>query len=459
MFRAGFAASAAVALGGSAAVASHPDSLSMGISQLTVGELKHLLSEAEVDFRDCIEKSELAARLRETLPSMPARARDRLDALLSQVGAVSLAQGAANSSDDSGAVATTNSTKELMAEERNTVELFERCSRSVVHITTTVQVQRGGFSMDILDIPQGSGSGFVWDKQGHLVTNFHVIKDAQRAKVTMSDGKTYDAKLVGYEADKDLAVLKLVNGGDGRADALGADAFSEAWKLSLSPIAVGTTQNLRVGQKVFAIGNPFGLDQTLTAGIVSGVGRDIKSITGRRIRDVVQTDAAINPGNSGGPLLDSRGRLIGVNTVIYSPSGASSGVGFAIPSDTVRRVVNQIIRVGRVVRAGVGVHCAADQIARRMNVDGVIVLEVPPGSGAAAAGIKGVTRDPGTGAAVLGDVIVAVEGTRVTAVEDLLAKVETRDVGEVVRITVRRGGSGGREVDLKVRLTELKSRM
>ena len=459
MFRAGFAASAAVALGGSAAVASHPDSLSMGISQLTVGELKHLLSEAEVDFRDCIEKSELAARLRETLPSMPARARDRLDALLSQVGAVSLAQGAANSSDDSGAVATTNSTKELMAEERNTVELFERCSRSVVHITTTVQVQRGGFSMDILDIPQGSGSGFVWDKQGHLVTNFHVIKDAQRAKVTMSDGKTYDAKLVGYEADKDLAVLKLVNGGNGRADATPTDAFSEAWKRSLSPIAVGTTQNLRVGQKVFAIGNPFGLDQTLTAGIVSGVGRDIKSITGRRIRDVVQTDAAINPGNSGGPLLDSRGRLIGVNTVIYSPSGASSGVGFAIPSDTVRRVVNQIIRVGRVVRAGVGVHCAADQIARRMNVDGVIVLEVPPGSGAAAAGIKGVTRDPGTGAAVLGDVIVAVEGTRVTAVEDLLAKVETRDVGEVVRITVRRGGSGGREVDLKVRLTELKSRM
>ena len=275
----------------------------------------------------------------------------------------------------------------------------------------------------------------------------------------MSDGKTYDAKLVGYEADKDLAVLKLVNGGNGRADATPTDAFSEAWKRSLSPIAVGTTQNLRVGQKVFAIGNPFGLDQTLTAGIVSGVGRDIKSITGRRIRDVVQTDAAINPGNSGGPLLDSRGRLIGVNTVIYSPSGASSGVGFAIPSDTVRRVVNQIIRVGRVVRAGVGVHCAADQIARRMNVDGVIVLEVPPGSGAAAAGIKGVTRDPGTGAAVLGDVIVAVEGTRVTAVEDLLAKVETRDVGEVVRITVRRGGSGGREVDLKVRLTELKSRM
>ena len=196
-----------------------------------------------------------------------------------------------------------------MAEERNTVELFERCSKSVVHITTTVQVQRSsGFSMDILDIPQGSGSGFVWDKDGHLVTNFHVIKDAQRAKVTMSDGKTYDAKLVGYEADKDLAVLKLVNGTregseGGTLSKMIPDSFrsskssggsntsspgsssstaapgSETWKRHLSTIAVGTTQNLRVGQKVFAIGNPFGLDQTLTAGIVSGVGRDIKSIT------------------------------------------------------------------------------------------------------------------------------------------------------------------------------------
>ena len=381
----------------------------MGISQLTVGELKHLLSEAEVDFRDCIEKSELAARLRETLPSMPARARDRLDALLSQVSAVSLAQGA-SSSEDSGAVAV-NSTKELMAEERNTVELFERCSRSVVHITTTVQVQRGGFSMDILDIPQGSGSGFVWDKQGHLVTNFHVIKDAQRAKVTMSDGKTYDAKLVGYEADKDLAVLKLVNGGDGRADALGADAFSEAWKQSLSPIAVGTTQNLRVGQKVFAIGNPFGLDQTLTAGIVSGVGRDIKSITGRRIRDVGQTDAAINPGNSGGPLLDSRGRLIGVNTAIYSPSGASAGVGFALPVDNVKGIVEQIIQFGRVTRPVLGLVLAPDGALQQLIGEngrnaGVLVLGVPEGGPAARAGIVGTIRDTLRGDITLGDIIV-----------------------------------------------------
>jgi S1-C subfamily serine protease len=263
---------------------------------------------------------------------------------------------------------------------------------------------------------------------------------------------------VGYEADKDLAVLKLVEGS--RSDRGGSKPGKKPKPQTLKPLEVGTTQNLRVGQSVFAIGNPFGLDQTLTSGIVSGVGRDIKSITGRRIRDVVQTDAAINPGNSGGPLLDSNGRLIGVNTVIYSPSGASSGVGFAIPSDTVRRVVNQIIRHGRVLKAGMGVHCAADQIARQMNVDGVVVLEVPDGSGAAAAGMRGCSRDAKTGQVVLGDVVVAVDGRRVSHVEDLLARVEDRVVGDVVRVTVEREEGGKRrEVDLKVRLSELKSRL
>ena len=346
MFRAGFAASAAVALG---SVASHPDSLSMGISQLTVGELKHLLSEAEVDFRDCIEKSELAARLRETLPSMPARARDRLDALLSQVGAVSLARGFF-----------------VGRLRRGVSELYEGADGGGATPWSCSSVALGPWStspprcrfnpaarMDILDIPPRGDSGFVWDQQGHLVTNFHVIKDAQSAKVTMSDGKTYDAKLVGYEADKDLAVLKLVNGGGtgyiyarlGARRLLAREAFAgpSPWAPPRPPR----------GPSVFAIGNPFGLDQTLTAGIVSGVGRDIKSITDTPHPRRRAVDAAINPGNSGGPLLDSRGRLIGVNTVIYSPSGASSGVGFAIPSDTVRRVVNQIILRGRVVRAGV----------------------------------------------------------------------------------------------------------
>jgi S1-C subfamily serine protease len=287
----------------------------------------------------------------------------------------------------------------------------------------------------------------VWETDAQrsiVVTNFHVVRDASEVTATFrGDPTEYPAKVLGFDDDKDVAVLEVRPGGGRR----------------LRPVPLGRSSALRVGQKVFAIGNPFGLDHTLTTGIVSGVGREIESAaTGRPIAGVIQTDAAINPGNSGGPLLDSRGRLIGVNTVIYSPSGASSGVGFAIPSDTVRRVVNQIIRSGRVVRAGVGVHCAADQIARRMNVDGVIVLEVPPGSGAAAAGIRGVSRDPGTGQVVLGDVVVAVEGHRVSAVEDLLAKVEEHDVGEVVRVTVRRGKGGG-EVDLKVRLTELKSRM
>ena len=210
---------------------------------------------------------------------------------------------------------------------------------------------------------------------------------------------------------------------------------------SLHPIAVGTSATLAVGQRAFAIGNPFGLDQTLTTGVVSGLGRDIQSLTGRTIRDVVQTDAAINPGNSGGPLLDSRGRLIGVNTVIYSPSGASAGVGFAIPVDTVRRVVNMLIRnKGRVVRAGLGVHCAADAQARQLGLPGVLVIDVAPNSGAAAAGLRGTVRSARDGALVRGDVITAVGGAPVRSVEDLLAAVEEREPGERVSLRLLRDG-------------------
>ena len=253
---------------------------------------------------------------------------------------------------------------------------------------------------------------------------------------------------MGYEADKDLAVLQIGNrapapddsafgNGGSRAS---SNASSSSGKPALVPIAVGTSASLQVGQRTFAIGNPFGLDQTLTSGVVSGVGRDIKSITGRTIRDVVQTDAAINPGNSGGPLLDSRGRLIGVNTVIYSPSGASAGVGFAIPVDTVRRVVNSLIRHGgRVVRPALGVRCAADAQARQLGLDGVLVIDVTPGGAAAAAGVRGTYRDATDGALVLGDVITALEGSRVRCVEDLLAAVEEKDVGATVRVTLRRG--------------------
>lgn len=258
---------------------------------------------------------------------------------------------------------------------------------------------------------------------------------------------------MGYEADKDIAVLKIA------APAVESNSSSDASSLpnslpkralppSLVPISVGTSQALLVGQRVYAIGNPFGLDRTLTQGIVSGVGRDIRSITGRSIRDVIQTDAAINPGNSGGPLLDSGGRLIGVNTVIYSTSGASAGVGFAVPVDTVRRVVNAIIREGRVIRPGLGVHCAADAQAKQLGLRGVLVIEVLDNSAAASAGLRGTYRDR-RGALVLGDVILAVDGTAVATVEDLLAAIEEKAVGDTVNLRVLRDG---RETSLRVKL-------
>ncbi|HTS03462.1 MAG TPA: trypsin-like peptidase domain-containing protein, partial [Thermoanaerobaculia bacterium] len=201
---------------------------------------------------------------------------------------------------------------DLASDEKATIELFQRCSPSVVYITTLARRPVNFFEMT--EVAQGTGSGFVWDRQGHIVTNFHVIENSDSLVVTLADQSNWKATLVGAEPDKDLAVLRI-----------------GAPEAKLPPILVGTSHDLKVGQKVFAIGNPFGLDETLTTGIVSALGRTIESVTGRKIQDVVQTDAAINPGNSGGPLLDSAGRLIGVNTQIASPSGASAGIGFAVP--------------------------------------------------------------------------------------------------------------------------------
>jgi len=206
---------------------------------------------------------------------------------------------------------------DLAEEEKTTIALFRQASPSVVHITT-LAVRQDAFSLDVFQIPQGTGSGFVWDNQGRIVTNFHVIRDADAAQVTLADHSSWKARLVGAYPDKDLAVLMV-----------------DAPKDRLHPIAIGTSHDLQVGQRLFAIGNPFGLDQSLTTGIISALGREIESVNRRAIKDMIQTDAAINPGNSGGPLLDSSGRLIGVNTAIYSPSGASAGIGFAIPVDEV----------------------------------------------------------------------------------------------------------------------------
>jgi len=417
-----------------------------GLETLSVSELKALLSSANVDFRDCYEKSELVARLRMARAALPPDTAAQLNALLTRVPTSAAAPLGSSIAFADAAVSTGHA---LLPEEAVTVALFKRCSPSVVHIRTSA-VARTPFSVDALEIPQGAGTGIVWDDKGHIITNFHVIQSAQRAKVTLSDNTTWEASLVGYEADKDLAVLKIsgpatlesgngsMNGASVRPALPRAAQGQQPEKLV--PITVGTSQGLQVGQKVLALGNPFGLDRTLTQGIVSGVGRDIRSITGRTIRDVIQTDAAINPGNSGGPLLDARGKLIGVNTVIYSPSGASAGVGFAIPVDTVRRVVNAIIREGRVVRPALGVHCAADAQRSQLGLrDGVLIIDVTPNGPAAKAGLQGTFRDR-YGALVLGDVILAVDSQKVSTVEDLLAAVEEKQPGESVALRLQRDG-------------------
>jgi S1-C subfamily serine protease len=308
----------------------------------------------------------------------------------------------------------------LAANERATIELFRQTSPSVVYITT-VAIRRDIFNLNVMEIPQGSGSGFLWDQDGHVITNFHVIQEASSAKVTLADQSVWDAKLVGVAPDKDLAVLHI-----------------DAPRKRLKPLALGTSHDLLVGQYVLAIGNPFGLDYTLTTGIISALGREITSNTGRTITGVIQTDAAINPGNSGGPLLDSAGRLIGVNTAIYSPSGSSAGIGFAMPVDTVNRVVPQIIRYGRVIQPGLGIRIADDAAARRLDLPGVLIIQVEPQSGAAAAGLRGTRRDR-RGRLILGDVIVAVAADSVNTADDLLNALEKHRVGDTVEIDIIRG--------------------
>jgi len=308
----------------------------------------------------------------------------------------------------------------LGADEQATIDVFKKFSRSVVHITS-LETRRDRMTLDVSEIPQGTGSGFVWDSAGHVVTNFHVIQHGNRASVTLQDGSTYPAKIIGRAPDKDLAVLKI-------------DAPSQ----KLQPLPVGTSGDLQVGQKVLAIGNPFGLDQTLTTGVISGLGREIKSVTQRSIFDVIQTDASINPGNSGGPLLDSSGRLIGINTAIYSPSGANAGIGFAVPVDTINAIVPQLLRDGKLTRPGLGINILADQIAASQKIEGVVVLGVAPGGAADRAGIVGAQQAPGGMA--LGDVIVKLDQFDIKRSSDLFKALDAHKVGDEVTVEVVRDG-------------------
>ncbi|NIO17084.1 MAG: trypsin-like serine protease [Deltaproteobacteria bacterium] len=320
----------------------------------------------------------------------------------------------------------------LAEDEKNTIDIFQNVADSVVFITS-VEFRQSWFTLNVYQIPKGTGSGFVWDKEGRIVTNYHVIEDANRIEITLSDQSVWKASLVGASSDKDLAVLAI-----------------SAPPEKLKPIPLGDSDNLLVGQKVYAIGNPFGLDHTMTSGIVSALGREIESVTGRKIDGVIQTDAAINPGNSGGPLLDSAGRLIGVNTAIYSPSGASAGIGFAVPVEDVNRIIPEIIRYGRVIRPGIGVSIAHESLARRLGIRGILIIDVLPGSSAEAAGLRGTRRSGAD--IILGDIVIKFNGKEVKTPDELLNEFEDRHVGDVVTLGILREGE---EIAIEVKLEEV----
>ena len=316
-------------------------------------------------------------------------------------------------------------------DEKNTIGVFSRASPSTVFVTQKRTVV--DFYAGTREVESGSGSGFLWDKQGHVVTNWHVVQGAPRLSVTLQDQKTFPAKVVGVEPRKDIAVLKL-----------------EAPSAGLVPITLPETAvRLEVGQKVIAIGNPFGLDHTLTTGVVSALGREVDGAGGVTIRDMIQTDAAINPGNSGGPLLDSSGRLIGMNTMIFSRSGAWAGIGFAVPVTTILRLVPQLIRTGKAEQVGLGIRIdPAGRLERRLGIQGVVVISVAPRSPAERAGMQGIEQT--SDGIRLRDVIVAVDQHRISSYDDLYNALDGRRPGDHTKVRVARQS---KFVELDVELT------
>jgi S1-C subfamily serine protease len=310
----------------------------------------------------------------------------------------------------------------LAEDEQSTIALFRQSSPTVVYITTVTR-QINPWTRYVQDVPRGTGSGFIWDKQGHIVTNFHVLQGASAARATLANQKSFRASLVGASPDHDLAVLRI-----------------DAPAALLFPVPVGTSDDLQVGQKVFAIGNPFGLDQTLTTGIISALNRAIDGVGGRKIEGVIQTDAAINPGNSGGPLLDSAGRLIGVNTAIFSPSGTYAGIGFAVPVSIVNRIVPRLIVNGRYVRPHLGIIIDTQvnhRITQQLGVAGLVVLDVEPNSPAAKAGLQGTLQNP-DGSLRLGDIIQRLDGRQIRNPDDLLNTLDRYQAGDRITLSILR---------------------
>ena len=311
----------------------------------------------------------------------------------------------------------------LLPEEQNTIRVFKEVSPSVVFVTN-IAVEQDVF-MDEYAVPKGAGSGFIWDAQGHIVTNFHVVEGGNAFLITLKDHTELEAKVVGVEPRKDIAVLQVTKALD-----------------KMQRIPVGDSTALQVGQKTIAIGNPFGLDETLTTGVISALGRQFVSVGGVTIHDVIQTDAAINPGNSGGPLLDSNGRLIGMNTLIYSNSGSSAGVGFAIPVSVIKRIVPQLIKYGKTIEPGIGVSCLTPQQTQQLlgDVPGVVIRSVRAGGPAAKAGLRGIGRDRLSGRLTLGDIIVGVDSAPVKSYDDVYNALDQHSVGDAVKIRTLREG-------------------
>ncbi len=305
-------------------------------------------------------------------------------------------------------------------DEANNIEIFRAASPSVVYVTNTALVRTNPFSRNVQEMPQGTGTGFIWDNTGLIVTNDHVVEGANRVLITLQDQSVWEAEVLGVAPGKDLALLKI----NAPAD-------------KLIPLPLGDSSELEVGRKVIAIGNPFGLDTTLTVGVVSALGREINSLTDRKIRDVIQTDASINPGNSGGPLLNSMGQLIGVNAQIVSPSGASAGIGFAIPVNTVKKVIPQLAEFGEEKRPIIGIQNPPDTWTQQQGIQGVPIAVASPNLPADVAGMIGMELNQ-NGRYTLGDVIVEIEGNTITNSDDLLNALEQHMPGDTVKVVTDR---------------------